>query len=165
MSLTLNGPPDIINQGNLEPTGHKRPSADARIGQNQIVFCLLQSLHELLFFKHPTNHFTHPFMELCKLVHNYLPQLNTGPEARPAGVPTLQQDVQLLRQIGVKVLCESIRAGNGDRGVDGRLFTDVPAIRRPDHSDLVAFGVQFLNENLHVYPVASIQWEHQYFPS
>lgn len=42
-----------------------------------------------------------------------------------------------------------------------RVFCDVPAGGRSDHSDVVSSGMKFFQKNFHIDPVAAIYREHQ----
>lgn len=104
-------------------------------------------------------------MEVGELVHSHLPQLYVGPDAGPEGdVPPRQPDLQLSNQIGFHIFFKSVGAEKSDGAVERRLLADVPATRRPDHSDLVTFSVQLLNKYFHVYPVTASSGKTRIFP-
>ena len=50
---------------------------------------------------------------------------------------------------------------NSDGVVERRLLCDVPAVGGSDHRQAVSPGVEFVHQDLHVDPVASIHGEHQ----
>lgn len=66
----------------------------------------------------------------------------------------------LLQEIGKKVI-ESVTNFDGDGGVEGRLFWDVPAVGTPNDSHAVSFHVKLFHQDLHVDPVTAVHWEHQ----